>query len=127
MHSKNIDKFGKNPQSDRRKPNYHTKCGKNYYKILSVQKQGRKVNGLRIFSLCISSLLSMRVFKARKISFPRENSSQFCNPSSGHEILLRKCIVSSLSFSRCSKSTLLSYVTEGKVLTVATGVQKTQK
>ena len=24
----NIDKCGKNPQSSRRKPNYHTKCGK---------------------------------------------------------------------------------------------------
>ena len=30
-HSKNIDKRGKNPQSARRKPNYHTKCGKNCY------------------------------------------------------------------------------------------------
>ena len=36
MHSKNIDKCGKNPQSARRKPNYHTKCGKNSRKILSV-------------------------------------------------------------------------------------------
>ena len=36
-HSKNIDKCGKNPQSARRKPNYHNKCGKNCHKILSVQ------------------------------------------------------------------------------------------
>ena len=35
-HSKNIDKSGKNSWSARRKPNYHTKCGKNYHKILSV-------------------------------------------------------------------------------------------
>ena len=35
-HSKNLDKCGKNPQSARRKPNYHTKCGKNCHKILSV-------------------------------------------------------------------------------------------
>ena len=35
-HSKNIDKCGKNPQIARRKPNYHTKCGKNCHKILSV-------------------------------------------------------------------------------------------
>ena len=34
--SKNIDKCGKNPQSACRKPNYHTKCGKNCHKILSV-------------------------------------------------------------------------------------------
>ena len=33
---KNIDKCGKNPQSACRKPNYHTKCGKNCHKILSV-------------------------------------------------------------------------------------------
>ena len=33
---KNIDKCGKNPQSARRKPNYHTTCGKNCHKILSV-------------------------------------------------------------------------------------------
>ena len=25
-HSKNLDKCGKNPESARRKPNYHTKC-----------------------------------------------------------------------------------------------------
>ena len=30
------DKCGENPQSARRKPNYHTKCGKNCHKILSV-------------------------------------------------------------------------------------------
>ena len=35
-HSKNIDKCGENPQSACRKPNYHTKCGKNFHKILSV-------------------------------------------------------------------------------------------
>ena len=35
-HSKNMGKCGKNPQSVRRKPNYHTKCGKNCHKILSV-------------------------------------------------------------------------------------------
>ena len=35
-HSKNIDKCGKNLQSACRKPNYHTKCGKNCHKILSV-------------------------------------------------------------------------------------------
>ena len=35
-HSKNIDKCGKNPQSARRKSNYHSKCGKNFHKILSV-------------------------------------------------------------------------------------------
>ena len=35
-HSKNIDKCGKNYQSACRKPNYHTKCGKNCHKILSV-------------------------------------------------------------------------------------------
>ena len=33
-HSKNIDKCGKNPQSGRRKSNYHTRCGKNCHKIL---------------------------------------------------------------------------------------------
>ena len=36
MHSKNIDKCGKNPQSACRKPSYHTKCGKNCHKIISV-------------------------------------------------------------------------------------------
>ena len=36
MHNKNIDKCGKSPQSARSKPNYHTKCGKNCHKILSV-------------------------------------------------------------------------------------------
>ena len=36
MHSKNIDKCGKNLQSARREPNYHTKCGENRHKILSV-------------------------------------------------------------------------------------------
>ena len=36
-HSKNIDKCGENPQSAHRKTNYHTKCGKNWHKILSVQ------------------------------------------------------------------------------------------
>ena len=36
MHSKNIDKCRKNPQSARRKPNYNAKCGKNCHKILSV-------------------------------------------------------------------------------------------
>ena len=30
------DKCGKNPQSARRKPNYHTKCDKNCHEILSV-------------------------------------------------------------------------------------------
>ena len=30
------DKCGKNPQSARRKPNYHTRCGKNCHKSLSV-------------------------------------------------------------------------------------------
>ena len=35
-HSKSIDKCGENPQSARRKPNYHTKCGNNCYKFLSV-------------------------------------------------------------------------------------------
>ena len=35
-HSQNIEKCGKNPQSARRKPNYHTKYGKNCHKILSV-------------------------------------------------------------------------------------------
>ena len=35
-HSKNIDKCGKNPKSARRKTNYHTECGKNCHKILSV-------------------------------------------------------------------------------------------
>ena len=30
------DKCGKNPQSARRKQNYHTSCGKNFHKILSV-------------------------------------------------------------------------------------------
>ena len=29
-------KCGENPQNARRKPNYHTKCGKNCHKILSV-------------------------------------------------------------------------------------------
>ena len=37
-HSENIDKCGKNPQSARRKTNYHTKCDKNCHKILSVYK-----------------------------------------------------------------------------------------
>ena len=36
MHSKNIDKCGKNSQSVCRKQNYHTKCGKNCHEILSV-------------------------------------------------------------------------------------------
>ena len=40
MHSKNIDKCGENPQSARRKPNYHTTCGKICHKILSVYKIG---------------------------------------------------------------------------------------
>ena len=31
------DKCGKNPQSVCRKPIYHTKCGKNCHKILSLQ------------------------------------------------------------------------------------------
>ena len=35
-HSKNIDKCSKNPERACRKPNYHTKCSKNCYKILSV-------------------------------------------------------------------------------------------
>ena len=35
-HSKNIDKCGKSPQRARRKPNYHTKCGKNCHEILFV-------------------------------------------------------------------------------------------
>ena len=35
-HSKNMDKCGENPQSARRQPNYHTKCGKNCHDILSV-------------------------------------------------------------------------------------------
>ena len=35
-HGKNIEKCGKNPQSARRKHNYHTRCGKNGHKILSV-------------------------------------------------------------------------------------------
>ena len=35
-HSKDIDKYGKNPQSACRKANYRTKCGQNCYKILSV-------------------------------------------------------------------------------------------
>ena len=35
-HSKNIDKCGKNPQSARRKPNYHTRCGKNCHKVFFV-------------------------------------------------------------------------------------------
>ena len=33
---KTYNKCGKNPQSARRKPNYHTRCGKNCHKILSV-------------------------------------------------------------------------------------------
>ena len=33
-----IENCGKNPQSDRKKPNYHTKWGKNCHKILSVYK-----------------------------------------------------------------------------------------
>ena len=32
-----IDKGGKNPQSACRKSNYHTKCGKNCHKSLSVK------------------------------------------------------------------------------------------
>ena len=36
INSKMIDKCGKNPQSARRKRNYHTKCGKNCHKILCV-------------------------------------------------------------------------------------------
>ena len=35
-HSKTIDKCGKNPHSADRKSTYHTKCGKNFHKILSV-------------------------------------------------------------------------------------------
>ena len=35
-HSKNIDKCGENPQSACRKPNNHTECAKNCYKILFV-------------------------------------------------------------------------------------------
>ena len=38
-HSKNIGKYGINPQSARRKLNYHSKRGKNCHKILSVQKK----------------------------------------------------------------------------------------
>ena len=34
--SKNTDKCGKNPQSARRKPIYHTRCGKNCHKIRPV-------------------------------------------------------------------------------------------
>ena len=33
---KKIDKCGKNLQSARKKTNFHTKCGKKCYKILSV-------------------------------------------------------------------------------------------
>ena len=40
-HSKNIDKCGKNTQSAHRKSNYHTKCGKNCHKILSVWIYGQ--------------------------------------------------------------------------------------
>ena len=50
-HSKNIDKYGKNPQSARRKPNYHTTCGKNCHKILSVQLR-RGSSRRRDYSLC---------------------------------------------------------------------------
>ena len=35
-HSKNIVKYGENPQSARIGSNYHTKCGKNCHEILSV-------------------------------------------------------------------------------------------
>ena len=38
------DKCGKNPQSARRKPNYHTKCGKNCHKILSVHNESNHGN-----------------------------------------------------------------------------------
>ena len=37
MHSKNIDRRGKNPQSAHKKSNYHTRCGKNWHKILYVR------------------------------------------------------------------------------------------
>ena len=45
-HSKTIDKCGKNPQSARRKPNYHTKCGRNCHKILSVQKKNKRLKNI---------------------------------------------------------------------------------
>ena len=43
MHSKNIDMCVKNPQSARRKPNYHIECGKNCHKILSVQSENKRM------------------------------------------------------------------------------------
>ena len=54
-HSKNIDECGKNPQSVRRKSNYHTKCGKNCHKILSVWRD--KI--LRIWRAMIYSMSYM--------------------------------------------------------------------
>ena len=34
---------GKNPQSARKKPNYHTKCGENCHKMLSAWEIGKKI------------------------------------------------------------------------------------
>ena len=42
---KHRQKCGKNPQSARRKPNYHTKCGTNFHKILSVYIHTVNIDG----------------------------------------------------------------------------------
>ena len=50
-----MDKCGKNPQSARRKLNYHTKCDKNCHKILSVsipknsKQRTEYLNGLNVY------------------------------------------------------------------------------
>ena len=62
--SKNIEKCGKNLQSARRKPNYHTRCGKNCHKILYnniaiIAMQHSKINfltPLAIFPILLSEI-----------------------------------------------------------------------
>ena len=53
-------KCGKNPQSARRKRNYHTKCDKNCHKILSVYKRNTKQLVLDIYQLPILPIISFR-------------------------------------------------------------------
>ena len=69
MHSKNIDKCGKNPQSARRKPNYHTKCGKNCHKILSVYIYITHLKYLYYFALDHIHDLGHIIRRYRKVNF----------------------------------------------------------
>ena len=57
MHSKNLEKCGKNYQSARRKPNYYTKCDNNYHKILAVQNQKNRAK--KKFYLVLATILSI--------------------------------------------------------------------